>query len=183
MEKIRKLSSRFDIKFKVMKNVLNLSLVIFLFLGIVGCGFKPMYKLTESNIDFRSYAVTIINEESTSREIKSEIRKSFPSNTNATKNYIIEIDAIENLDSLITNTDGTVSKYRVEIIINFKVRRKNQNIYLIEDIVRGFAQYTVETSEIESEDKKKRMTKTATNSAIQIMMSKIQSDISITNDN
>ena len=49
--------------------------------------------------------------------------------------------------------------------------------------MRGFAQYTIETSEIESDDKKKRMIRTATSSAIQMMISKIQSDASMTNDN
>ena len=65
----------------------------------------------------------------------------------------------------------------------FKVKAINSNEFLINDLVRGFAQYTVETSEIESDDKKKRMIRTATSSAIQMMISKIQSDTSITNDN
>ena len=50
-------------------------------------------------------------------------------------------------------------------------------------MVRDFAQYTVETSEIESDDKKEIMIRSATNGAIQMMISKIQSDASITNDN
>ena len=67
--------------------------------------------------------------------------------------------------------------------MNYKVKDNFKDSYLIEDAVRGFAQYTVETSEIESDDKKKRMIRTATNDAIQMMISKIQSNISITNDN
>ena len=157
--------------------------IIFLLLYLSSCGFKPMYKISESNIDFKNYSIIIINESSISREIREEIRKSFPSNLNVNKDYVIEINTIENLDPLITNTDGTVAKYRIEIVINFKVIDKNNDSYLIEDVVRGFAQYTVETSEIESDDKKKRMIRTATNSAIQMMISKIQSDASITNDN
>ena len=65
----------------------------------------------------------------------------------------------------------------------FKVKATNANDFLINDVVRGFAQYTVETSEIESDDKRKAMVRTATNGAIQMMISKIQSDTSITNDN
>ena len=115
---------------------------ISIFIFLMSCGFKPMYKNSENGI-----------------------------NTN------------ENLEPLITNTDGTVSKYRIEIIIDFKVKDKNKNIYLMEDIVRGFAQYDVETSEIESNDKKISMVRTATSSAVQMMISIIQSDSSITNDN
>ena len=150
---------------------------------LTSCGFKPIYKLSESSFDSRSYSITIMNENDTSREIKEEIRKSFPSSSEIKKEYVIEINANENLEPLITNTDGTIAKYRIEIIMNFKVKDKNEDIYIMEDIVRGLAQYSVETSEIESDDKKKRMIRTATSSAIQMMISKIQSDTSINNDN
>tara|TARA_A100000164_G_scaffold136881_1_gene121524 strand:- start:36 stop:464 length:429 start_codon:yes stop_codon:yes gene_type:complete len=142
-----------------------------------------MYKFSENGFDLNSYSINIINESNTSREIREEIKKSFPSSSDIEKYYVIDIEAFENLDPLITNTDGTVSKYGIEIIIYFKVKTTNTNELLINDVVRGFAQYTVETSEIESDDKKKRMIRTATSSAIQMMTSKIQSDTSITNDN
>ena len=147
------------------------------------CGFKPMYKLSENSFDFRSYSITIINENDTSREIKEEIRKSFPSSSEIKKDYVIEINTNENLEPLITNTDGTIAKYRIEIIMNFKVKDKNENTYIMEDVVRGLAQYSVKTSEIESDDKKRSIIRTATSSAIQMMISKIQSDTSIANDN
>ena len=166
-----------------MNNVTRLFLVIFSLFYLSNCGFKPIYKLSENDIDFRNYSINILNESSTSREIREEIEKSFPSNSETEKGYIIEISSVENLDPLITNTDGTVAKYRIEIIMNFKVKDKNDDVYLIEDFVRGFAQYTVETSEIESEDKKKRMVRMATSSAIQMMISKIQSDIPVSNGN
>ena len=156
---------------------------ISIFIVLTSCGFKPMYKLSESSFDFRSYSISIMNEHNTSGEIKEEIRKSFPSSSEIKKEYIIEINTTENLEPLITNTDGTIAKYRIEIIMNFKVKDKNENTYIMEDIVRGLAQYSVETSEIESDDKKKSMIRTATSSAIQMMISKIQSDTSITNDN
>ena len=162
---------------------MRIVLLIFLFSCLVSCGFKPMYKFSENNVDLKSYSINLINESNTSRQIKEEINKSFPSGSQIEKGYVIDIEVFENLDPLITNTDGTVSKYGIEIIIYFKVKTTNTNELLINDVVRGFAQYTVETSEIESDDKKKRMIRTATSSAIQMMTSKIQSDTSITNDN
>ena len=164
-------------------NIIRASLLVSLFFYLVSCGFKPMYKFSENGVDLNSYSINIINESNTSREIREEIRKSFPSSSDIEKYYVIDMEASENLDPLITNTDGTVSKYGIEIIIYFKVKTTNTNELLINDVVRGFAQYTVETSEIESDDKKKRMIRTATSSAIQMMTSKIQSDTSITNDN
>ena len=153
-----------------MYNIIRVSLLIILFSFLVNCGFKPMYKFSETNVDLNSYSINIRNEDNISREIKEEIRKSFPSSSEIEKYYIIDIEAFESLDPLITNTDGTVSKYGVEIIIYFRVKTTNNNELLINDVVRGFAQYTVETSEIESDDKKKRMIRTATNSAIQMMI-------------
>ncbi len=164
-------------------NIIRVSLLISLFSYLVSCGFKPMYKFSDNSIDLNSYSINLINESNTSRQIREEIKKSFPSNSEITKAYAIDMEVFENLDPLITNTDGTISKYGIEIIINFKVKATNANEFLINDIVRGFAQYTVETSEIESDDKKKRMIRTATSSAIQMMISKIQSDTAITNDN
>ena len=167
----------------MMRNIIRISLLISLFSYLVSCGFKPMYKLSENSVDLKSYSINIINENNTSRQIKEEIKKSFPSGSVIEKDYMIDIEVFENLDPLITNTDGTVSKYRVEIIMYFKVKAANTNEFIIDDVVRGFAQYAVETSEIESDDKRKRMLRTATSSAIQMMISKIQSDTSITNDN
>ncbi len=166
----------------MIKNLLKYTPILFFLLFLTSCGFTPMYKVIEGIVDIKSYSVVLLNQEDASREIKEEIRKSFPA-TKVVNNFLIEIKTSENLDSLITNTDGTIAKYRIEIILNFKVKDKRDNSYLMEDTVRGFAQYTVETSEIESDDKKKRMVRTATSSAIQMMISKIQSDTSITNDN
>ena len=164
-------------------NIFKSSLVLVMLFLLSSCGFKPIYKLSDNVIDLKSFSVKLLNEETTSREIKEQIKKSLPPNSNVEKNYIIEILTDENQVPLITNTDGTVSKYRIEITMSFKVKGIDNSSYLMDDVVRGFAQYTVDTSEIESDDKKKRMVKSATSSAIQMMMSKIQSDSSISNDN
>ena len=66
-----------------------------------------------------------------SKERIEEIKKSFPSSSETKKEYIIELNTDENLEPLITNTDGTISKYRIEIIINFKVKDKNKDSYLM----------------------------------------------------
>tara|TARA_S200000501_G_scaffold120717_1_gene113540 strand:+ start:2733 stop:3236 length:504 start_codon:yes stop_codon:yes gene_type:complete len=167
----------------MLRNVIRIGLLIFMFSYLVSCGFKPMYKFSESNVDLNSYSINIVNESDISRQIKEEIKKSFPSGSKAEKDFVIDMKILENLDPLITNTDGTISKYGIEIIIYFKVKTRNTNELLINDVVRGFAQYTVETSEIESDDKKKRMTRTATSGAVQMIISKIQSETLIKNDN
>ena len=167
----------------MLHSIIRIVLLISIFSYLVGCGFKPMYKFSENSINLNSYSVNIINDSNVSRQIKEEIKKFFPSGSKAAKEFIIDLEISKNLDPLITNTDGTVSKYRIEIVMHFKVKTINTNETLINDVVRGFAEYTVETSQIESDDKKKRMIRSATSGAAQMMISKIQIDTSITNDN
>jgi hypothetical protein len=89
----------------------------------------------------------------------------------------------ESLTPLIINTNGTVAKYRIEILINYDLIEISSNEEISSGTARGFAQYDVGTSEVGNEDTKKSMTKIATKNAIQLMVSKIQSSISQANDN
>ena len=50
-------------------------------------------------------------------------------------------------------------------------------------VLWGFAQYDVGSSEINNEETKASMIKSATNNAVQIMISKIQTSISQLDDN
>jgi len=89
----------------------------------------------------------------------------------------------ESLDPLIINTNGTIAKYRIEILISYKLIEIETDREISSGTARGSAQYDVGTSEITNEDTKKSMIKIATRNAIQLMVSKIQSSISKTNDN
>ena len=89
----------------------------------------------------------------------------------------------EELSPLLINTNGTVAKYRIEITISYKLILSSNSNVITEGVVRGVTQYDVGTSEINNEEAKKSMTRTATQNALQILVSKIQSSISQTNDN
>ena len=84
---------------------------------------------------------------------------------------------------MIINTNGTIAKYRIEILISYKLIEIDTDEEISTGNARGSAQYDVGTSEIDNEDRKKSMVKIATKNAIQLMASKIQSSISKTNDN
>ena len=157
--------------------------IIFLSLFLISCGFKPMYKLAENSFNLENFIIKIANDSSLSREVIKEIKLTFISNRDAEKEYLMELNIDENLFPLIINSDGTVSKYRIEITINYKVINLKDDSILVKDVVRGFAQYEQGASEIENDDKKRRMTGTATNEALQMMISKIQSNMSTNNDN
>ena len=152
------------------KSFLLLSIIIF----IAGCGFKPIYKISDENISIQDYSVEVIN--SPSREILQEINESLISNIDSNHRVLIKVE--ENMTPLIINTNGTISKYRIEIVIDYSLLEIDVDKILITDTVRGFSQFDVVTSEIENEETKKQMNKIATDKALQMMTSKLQSYLS-----
>ena len=145
-----------------------------------GCGFKPIYKKSDTEVDLASYKVVIENESSISRGIIEKIKETFGSPKDYS--HIVSLNINESQDPLIINSNGTISKYRIEILINYVLSDNENDKILREDIGRGYAQYDVQESEITNIEKKKAMIKSATNEALQIMLSKIQGTLS-RNDN
>ena len=88
--------------------------IFFLFLN---CGFKPIYKLSESNVSSGNYSVQITNQ--VSREIIEEINNNVFSGTD--QEYMVKLDISEDLTPLIINTNGTIAKYRIEIGLNYEL--------------------------------------------------------------
>ena len=156
----------------IKKLILN-SFIIFSF-SFYGCGFKPIYKISDENISIQNYSVEVIN--SPSREILQEINESLISNIDSNHRVLIKVE--ENMTPLIINTNGTISKYRIEIVIDYSLLEIDADKILITDTVRGFSQFDVVTSEIENEETKKQMNKIATDKALQMMTSKLQSYLS-----
>ena len=145
--------------------------IFFLFLN---CGFKPIYKLSESNVSSGNYSVQITNQ--VSREIIEEINNNVFSGTD--QEYMVKLNISEDLTPLIINTNGTIAKYRIEIGINYELVEIESDKIISSGATRGYAQYDVVASEISNEDTKKSMTKIATKNALQLMSSRIQSIIS-----
>lgn len=157
----------------MIKTLIQISFIIFS-VSLNGCGFKPIYKISDENISIQDYSVEVIN--NPSREILQEINESLISNIDSNHRVLIKVE--ENMTPLIINTNGTISKYRIEIVIDYSLLEIDADKILITDTVRGFSQYDVVTSEIENEETKKQMNKIATDKALQMMTSKLQSYLS-----
>ena len=157
----------------------RLVLILITLVLTASCGFKPIHKLSDTSSINTNYSVNIIN--SVSREIREEINANIVSDGN--EKYSALLTITDSLTPLIINTNGTVAKYRVEIQINYILTEAENGKEISNGMARGSAQYDVGTSEINNEDMKKSMTKTATKSAIQLMVSKLRSSISRANDN
>ena len=92
------------------------------------------------------------------------------------------MESLSSNTPLIINTNGTVAKYQIEISISFKVS-DTDNELILEDSVNGYSQYDVQTSEIDNDATKKQMIRSATNEAMALIITKIQSKIVSIDDN
>ena len=134
--------------------------------------------MQDGSNNYNNFNIIIINESNMSYDSKNELLKPFNTNDNGKSDYSIILSYGESVEPLIVNTNGTVSKYSVEVTLNFSLQSNSKNMTLFEDTVRGFAQYTVTTSEVENNEKRKQTVRSAINDATQIMVTKIQSNIS-----
>ena len=158
-----------------MKNLL----VIYIILVTAGCGFKPMYKSDGKGIELDRLYINFKGD--ISYDIKEEL-KSLLSTDQQNKDYAVLVDVKEEMVPVIINENGTVSKYQIDIAIFFEVSDKLGEV-LVDDVAVGFSQYDVLVSEIENKDLRKQMLRSATNDAASLMITKIQSKLSLQNDN
>ena len=100
----------------MIKTLIQISFIIFS-VSLYGCGFKPIYKISDENISIQDYSVEVIN--NPSREILQEINESLISNIDSNHRVLIKVE--ENMTPLIINTNGTISKYRIEIVIDYSL--------------------------------------------------------------
>ena len=154
-----------------MRKLLATLAVFFIFLG---CGFKPIYKMTSDDASIDGYSVEVTNQ--VAREIIEEVNNTIVQSED--QKYRALLSIYEDFTPLIVNTNGTVAKYRIEIEIKYELIQIDNDDVISTGTTRGFAQYDVTSSEIVNEDTKKSMTRIATKNAIQLMTSRIQISIS-----
>ena len=154
-----------------MKKALTTLAVFLIFLG---CGFKPIYKMTSDDQSIYGYSVEVTNQ--VERGIIEVVNSTIVQSED--QKYKALLNIYEDLTPLIVNNNGTVAKYRIEIEIRYELIQIDNNELISTGTTRGFAQYDVAGSELVNEDTRKSMTKIAAKNAIQLMTSRIQSSIS-----
>ena len=161
--------------------MIMIRILIFLLisLSMYNCGFKPMYKSGGVGIELNRLSINFKGD--IGYEIKEELI-SFISNEQENRDYSVTVEVKEEMVPVIINKNGTVSKYQIDITLFFEVSDKLGEV-LIDDAAVGFAQYDVLTSEIENKDLKKQMIRSATADAASLMITKIQSKLSLSDDN
>ena len=138
-----------------------------------------MYKSDGIGIDLNRLSINFKG--NITYDIKEEL-KNLLSIEHENTDYFVTVEVKEEMVPVIINENGTISKYQIDIAIFFNVTDKLDTL-IIDDVAVGFAQYDVLVSEIENEDLRKQMLRSATNDAASLMITKIQSKLSLTNDN
>ncbi len=145
-------------------------ILLFLSNFFIQCGFQPIYseksETTESN-----YETILMSDNSIS------VKEAFDSifkNSMRQSNLQLRINILEQDLPIITNSDGTVAKYRIDISTNFTLFDITNNIEIFSDYSKGFAQYETQTNNYDTEQKRGEAKKIATTNSLQLIPIKIQ---------
>ena len=142
--------------------------VIVLFL--IQCGFQPIYSEKNSIIE-NDYETVLISDNSIA--VKEAFNSVFK-NASKQSNYRLKLNIIEQDLPIVTNSDGTIAKYRIDISISFTLFDKLNDKEVFSDYSKGFAQYETQTNNYDTEQKREEAKKIATTSSLQLIPIKIQ---------
>lgn len=142
--------------------------VIVLFL--IQCGFQPIYSEKNSIIE-NDYQTVLISDNSIA--VKEAFNSVFK-NASKQSNYLLKLNIIEQDLPIITNSDGTIAKYRIDISISFTLFDKLNDKEVFSDYSKGFAQYETQTNNYDTEQKREEAKKIATTNSLQLIPIKIQ---------
>ena len=82
---------------------ISIVFLVSIYFLLSSCGFKPIYKFNDGDLNFRNYTLTIVNP--VSREIQEEVNKAVYSKENFSYEVLLNIQ--EDQTPLIINTNGT----------------------------------------------------------------------------
>ena len=90
-------------------------IILFVSNFFIQCGFQPIYSKISEIVD-RDYETILISENSFS--VKEAFRSIFK-NQKKQSNFALKINIIEQDQPIVTNSDGTIAKYRIDITTSF----------------------------------------------------------------
>ncbi len=145
-------------------------IILFLSYFFIQCGFQPIYSDKNETIN-SDYETVLISENSiAAKEAFSTIFK----NIKKESDYQLQINITEQDQPIVTNSDGTIAKYRIDISANFILFDKINNKEIFSDYSKGFAQYETQINEYDTEQKRNEAIEIATTNSLQIIPIKIQ---------
>ena len=154
-----------------MKKILIILLLSHFF---IQCGFQPIYSEKSKTVK-SDYEAVLISENSVS--VKEAFNSIFK-NTTKKSNFELKINIIEQDLPIVTNSDGTIAKYRIDISTNFILYDRINKEEIFSDYSKGFAQYETQTNNYNTEQKRYEAKKVATTNSLQLIPIKIQNFLS-----
>ena len=145
-------------------------IILFLSNFFIQCGFQPIYSERNETVE-SDYETVLISENSVS--VKEAFNSIFK-NTTIKSNFELKISIIEQDLPIVTNSDGTVAKYRIDISTNFVLYDRINKKEIFSDYSKGFAQYETQTNNYDTEQKRYEAKKIATINSLQLIPIKIQ---------
>ena len=141
--------------------------IIIVSLILISCGFTPTYKISD-NAHRGSSVIYEINKNN-SYETRQILSKNLINANKSNARYIIEINVTEAETAVNILSSGSVSKYRVESLINFKINEIETKETIYKSRSRGFSTYDVSNSEYTNKLLKENALTTSLTKAIQLM--------------
>ena len=145
-------------------------IILFLSNFFIQCGFQPIYSERNETVE-SDYETVLISENSVS--VKEAFNSIFR-NTSKKSNFELKINIIEQDLPIVTNSDGTVAKYRIDISTNFVLYDRINKKEIFSDYSKGFAQYETQTNNYDTEQKRYEAKNIATANSLQLIPIKIQ---------
>ena len=144
--------------------------ILFVSNFFIQCGFQPIYSEISEIVD-RDYETILISENSFSAK---EAFRSIFKNQKKQSNFALKINIIEQDQPIVTNSDGTIAKYRIDITTSFILYDKINKKEIFADYSKGFAQYETQINNYDTEQKRHEAIKIATTNSLQLIPIKIQ---------
>ncbi len=151
----------------MIKNITIYVIILFL---LAKCGFTPIY-FERSDLIQNNYRAILVSDNS---KIVEETFNSIFRNLDKRTDYELKVNIEEKDLPIITNTDGTIAKYRIDISVSFILYDIENNQKILSDYSKGFAQYETQTNNYGTKLKRTEAKKIATTKAVQLIPIKIQ---------
>ena len=148
----------------------NIGLSLISIILLIQCGFTPIYS-EKSNLIESDYETILTSENSI---VVKEAFNTIFRNSTTKSNYQLKINILEQDLPIVTNSDGTIAKYRIDISTNFVLFDIVNNKEIFSDYSKGFAQYETQTNNYDTEQKRDEAKKIATSNSLQLIPIKIQ---------
>jgi outer membrane lipopolysaccharide assembly protein LptE/RlpB len=149
-------------------------LLFFILHLITACGFTPTLKDTgNKESDLVYYEINPQN----SYEARQVLNSTFQNLDIIQAKYITKVNISERESAVNVLSSGSVSEYKIEVLISYEIFNISNNLLLYKSQSRGFANYDVSNSEYTNTLVKKEALKRAISDGLQLMNIVVQTKV------